>query len=522
VRRAISLARLAMAIVAVVAGVELFTTVAASAATPNAPTGAMATTPTSPVPLGDVVVSWDAPSPVSGVTIVGYTVTTSPGTQSCAVPATSLSCVIPGIPGGTAVVFSVSAFSAGGTGSSDTFDYTTPAKATTTVSLSGFPVAPQNLNTPITFVAALPTAATGKVNFELAGTSLPGCGAQVVTSGYANCTTTSLVAGTNSVTAVYSGDANFSAQTSSPTSYQISSSTLIQQTSPLVITTTFGPGNVALTLTTTGGSGSGAVTYSVANGSATGCAISGAALTMTTAGTCLVTAQKASDGTYLPESSNVTTIIFFASYAAIYGVISEWPGAYDCPNGGTLSGMTCGSQTESATVTGWYCPSGGTLSGSTCTYVYTGTFENYYCEDGGSLYGTQCRIAEGNTKSTCTYTWNPAGGGPSDCYYGYGAARNYSCPSGGSTGGSGSTCTFIYTGTPDAWSCPSGWTLSEPNCTYPSYTASVEFYDYSYGYTCPDYGTDSGYTCTISGGDGPNVRDQRSTSTSRVRLRGQH
>jgi hypothetical protein len=66
----------------------------------------------------------------------------------------------------------------------------------------------------------------------------------------------------------------------------------------------------ALTLSTGGGSGTGAVTFSVVNGTATGCAISGTSLKVTTAGTCIVTASKASDGNYLVASSVATTVTF--------------------------------------------------------------------------------------------------------------------------------------------------------------------------------------------------------------------
>ncbi|HVB71408.1 MAG TPA: hypothetical protein VND83_07905 [Acidimicrobiales bacterium] len=65
----------------------------------------------------------------------------------------------------------------------------------------------------------------------------------------------------------------------------------------------------SLTLTSSGGSGSGAVTFAVTSGgTATGCTISGSTLTFTSTGTCLVTATKAADSTYLSVSSTATTV----------------------------------------------------------------------------------------------------------------------------------------------------------------------------------------------------------------------
>jgi hypothetical protein len=63
-------------------------------------------------------------------------------------------------------------------------------------------------------------------------------------------------------------------------------------------------------LSSSGGSGTGAVTYSATNGTAKGCAITKGHLTATSAGTCLVTATKASDGTYAATTSTATSVAF--------------------------------------------------------------------------------------------------------------------------------------------------------------------------------------------------------------------
>jgi hypothetical protein len=76
----------------------------------------------------------------------------------------------------------------------------------------------------------------------------------------------------------------------------------------LNLTSTKGKVGTALKLATSGGSGTGGVTYSVTNGSAKGCAIIGTTLSATSAGTCLVTATKASDGTYSSISTSATSV----------------------------------------------------------------------------------------------------------------------------------------------------------------------------------------------------------------------
>ena len=78
----------------------------------------------------------------------------------------------------------------------------------------------------------------------------------------------------------------------------------------LNITSLSGTLGIALTLLTSGGSGTGAVTFIVTNGTAAGCAVSGSSLTVTSIGTCVVTATKAASITNLAISSSATTVRF--------------------------------------------------------------------------------------------------------------------------------------------------------------------------------------------------------------------
>lgn len=425
----------------------------ASAAMPNAPGSVSASMATS-----SALVTWTAPTPVTGVTITGYTATASPGGQSCtlASSATTLGCTIPGLTASTSYTFSVYASSAGGNGPSATDTASSTAISSSTTALISSPLSPQNLNTRVTFTATVTSGATGTVNFKNGSTTITGCGTQVVSSGFATCSTSALPAGTNSVTGVYSGDTNYSGSTSSTLNYVISSTTLTAATSPLVITSTAKPFNNTFVMTTIGGNGSGAITYSVTNGTATGCSFSGATLSVPTnvSGTCLVTATQASAGTYLGDVSTVTAVNFFWSYAA---TLSSYISSYSCGTGASLyfngTSYVCN---YTATPT---CPNGGTLTGSNCVTTSSTT------------YFSGCVNNSNGTATWTSWSYNAP-------YYGmctWTLAATQTCPSGGGPP-SGTTCTYAAT---------------------PVYT---------WYWACPLGGTASVSTCNFAGGSGPNLR----------------
>ncbi len=130
--------------------------------------------------------------------------------------------------------------------------------------------------------------------------------------------------------------------------------------SALTVTSTSGTYGTALTLSTSGGSGTGAVTYAVNNGTASGCQVSGGSLTANSAGTCLITATKTSDGFYLSESSAATAVTFARK------PLSVTAGSVTINAGGGFSNTF----------------TAGTLAGSDAisvvTYTYTGTGSTSY------------------------------------------------------------------------------------------------------------------------------------------------
>lgn len=78
----------------------------------------------------------------------------------------------------------------------------------------------------------------------------------------------------------------------------------------IVVTSSSANAGSPLTLATSGGKGSGAVSFSLVPGGTGSCSLTGAVLTSSTAGTCIVTATKNGDALYEPSTSLPTAITF--------------------------------------------------------------------------------------------------------------------------------------------------------------------------------------------------------------------
>jgi predicted outer membrane repeat protein len=92
--------------------------------------------------------------------------------------------------------------------------FTLRNKGTTTTTLTSFPN-PAPVGAAVTFTATMAAAVSGTVAFADNGVTLAGCTAQTTASSQATCTTSALAAGMHRITAIYSGDANYHASTSS-------------------------------------------------------------------------------------------------------------------------------------------------------------------------------------------------------------------------------------------------------------------------------------------------------------------
>lgn len=480
---------------------------------PSAPSGVSAM-----VINGRATVSWTAATPNGGLPVLGYTVTASTG-QTCTLsmsptPA-SLKCTVPNLSTAGSVTFTITATSAGGRGPlSAPSNSVTPSLATTTVSLSAnppsaYPLASQSVGAPVTLTAVVtPESATGSVEFEVGGTAITGCATESVADGIATCTTRSLPATTNTISAVYLGDSNDAMSTSSSLFYVVSSTTLTAN-APLVVTSLSGPFTSPLVLTTSGGSSTATTSFVALNGTATGCTVtpSGSVfdLSVTNPGTCLVTATQPASGTYLGESSNVATVVMYSSYLA-----TDSGGTYTCPQGGTLTdGYYCLISGSSPSVPGvstsvvadegsgsavisWIAPY---LSGSATVTTYTVTATDATHSPNG---GETCVAVEG---TGCTVTGLTNGDSYSFTVVAANVVGN-SAPSAPSNSVVPATTPSAPTGltasVASAASATLTWTASISNGGEPivDYTATSYLGGITAGLTCSTTGAT---TCTISG-----------------------
>jgi titin len=218
----------------------------------------------------------------------------------------------------------------------------------------------------ITLTATLTAGATGSVNFEVGSTTIGTCGAVTVVSASAQCVTTALPGGSDSLQAHYSGDGNFLGSLSSTHTFVVSPAT--QPT--LIVTSVVGTIGHDLTLATSGGAGAGAVTYVVANGTATCTQPTPGVVHAAGAGTCLVTATKASDSDYLTTSSTSTAVTFSQNQSVQF--TSDAP--THATTGSTYAPIATSSAALTVTVT---VDSSSTsvcsVSGSLVTFLATGT-----------------------------------------------------------------------------------------------------------------------------------------------------
>ena len=127
-----------------------------------------------------------------------------------------------------------------------------------------------------------------------------------------------------------------------------------------------------LTFTPSGGSGDGAITYAIAaGGSAAGCALSNSSssstITATSSGTCLITATKAGDGTYLSATSSALTFTFSKANQASINITST-SASFGSDLSLTSSGGSTGG-TFTYTVISGSC----TIEGSTLTPTAAGS-----------------------------------------------------------------------------------------------------------------------------------------------------
>jgi titin len=168
--------------------------------------------------------------------------------------------------------------------------------------------------TSVTLSATVTTGATGTVAFAVNSATIASCAAVPIYSGLAQCVTTTLPVGMDSLVATYSGDGNYQGSANSALGFSVAA--LVQ--GALSVTSVAGVSGADLVLSSSGGSSTGGVTYVVANGTATCLQPSPGVLRVTGVGTCMVTANKAGDTSHQGVSSATTTVTFKDAQAILF------------------------------------------------------------------------------------------------------------------------------------------------------------------------------------------------------------
>lgn len=168
-------------------------------------------------------------------------------------------------------------------------------------------VTPSAYTQPVTFTAALPATATGSVTFFDGATSIGA--AAPVASGSAAATTSALSVGSHTITATYSGDANFAAGTSTTLTQVVtkgpSGLTLASAPNPSVFGTSVAfTASLASTATGNVTFFDGSTSIGVSAASSGTAVLNTSALTV---GSHSITAQYAGDSNFSAVTSNIVT-----------------------------------------------------------------------------------------------------------------------------------------------------------------------------------------------------------------------
>jgi hypothetical protein len=259
---------------------------------------------------------------------------------------------------------------------------------------------------------------SGAVTFRNGGTSI---GTGTLSGGIATLTTTALPTGSDNLTATYTGDSNYKSATSDTFTITLSQqSQSISFTLPSAVT--FGVSPITLSATATSGL---AVTFSV-TGPAT---LSGSKLTITGAGTVVVTASQAGNANY-PAATSVsqtlivnqaTPTITWANPAAItYGTAlsatqlkakASVAGTFAyTPAAGTV--LAAGTQPLNVTFTPTDTADYTTATGSATLVVNPAPTAITWTNPAAITYGTALGATQLNASSSVsgTYVYTPSAG----------------------------------------------------------------------------------------------------------------
>ncbi len=274
-------------------------------------------------------------------------------------------------------------------------------KAPTTTTLTSS-LNPSALGQAVTFTATVSSAATGFTGSVTFMDGAKALGAAALSGSTATLTTSALTVGAHSITAIYSGDANFAVSTSTVLNQSVG-----QGGSVTTLTSSKNPSGVgqAVTFTATvspaGGPGTptGTVTFTDGSNSLGTGTLSGGVATLTTstlaAGTHSITAAYGGDGNFSPSTSAPLSQQVVANVATIKVTVNPPSGTYG------------DTETLTVTVTGsGPAPTGTVTIGQGSTKVGGGPLV------GGVLTITTSTLPAGSLVLTVTYggdTNYPAG-----------------------------------------------------------------------------------------------------------------
>jgi hypothetical protein len=286
----------------------------------------------------------------------------------------------------------------------------TPALISTTTTLTPVPTPnPSIYQEPVTLTAAVSSSAGAPPNGEnvtfMSGTTT--LGTATLTSGVASLTTMSLPVGTDSITAVYGGDSDFSGSTSAAVSQTVnkasSSTTLTSSLNP----STFGQ-SVTFMANISGqfsGVATGMVTFYSGSTSLGSASVSNNMATLAIAlpvGTDSITAVYSGDGNFIGSTSNsVNQVVNKAT-----PTVTVTPGSSSITTAQSLSVTVAvsGTPTPTGTVTltgGGYTSAATTLGGGSATIIVPA---------GSLAVGNDTLTASYSPDSTSSSTYNSASG----------------------------------------------------------------------------------------------------------------
>ena len=190
--------------------------------------------------------------------------------------------------------------------------------ATSTMLASG--LNPSVFGDTVTFTATVTGGVNGTpVVFQVGGVNIAGCAAQPLTAGAATCTTSVLGGGTQTIAAIYQGNATTLASTSAGLSQVVNKA---DQTITFDALANKQDTDPPFTITATASSGL-AIAFTSLNTLV--CTVSGTTVTIALAGTCAIAANQAGNGNYnaAPQTTQSFTVASSGPALALVSVVSR-------------------------------------------------------------------------------------------------------------------------------------------------------------------------------------------------------